>query len=452
MGQAQNRTVHSSQTVSDRSADFENWATATPESEGMSSAKLDALWSELKKHNTTGFLVIRNDAVVFERYSEGFSRTTTHGTASLAKALVGGTSLMVAKSDGRIGPDDLASKYIPQWRSDEHKRAITVRQLATHTSGIEDAEAVDLPHDKLTGWKGDFWKNLEPPLDPFTLARDADPVLDAPGTKERYSNPGMAMLSYCITASLREAKDSDLRNLLKHRILQPIGVPDSEWNCGYGKTVVVDGLPLVADWGGAAYSPNAAARVGRLMLRHGEWNGKQLIDPAIVKAATRNAGEPNYSGLGWWVNSASDGSKRWMSVSSDAFWGAGAGHQFLLVIPSLNLIVVRNGQVLDAKADFSAALNDYLVTPLMQMFAPHRNPPYPPSKVIRNFTFAPVSTIVRTATDSDCRPLTWADDDDLHPAYGYGYGFDPRVPEKLSLGLARVTWYWHACRSAVFGN
>ena len=92
---------------------------------------------------------------------------------------------------------------MPQWRDDPKRREITVRHLATHTSGIEDAEADGLPHDRLTGWKGDFWKRLPPPHDPFTLARDSAPVLDAPGTRERYSNPGMAMLGYCVTASLR---------------------------------------------------------------------------------------------------------------------------------------------------------------------------------------------------------------------------------------------------------
>jgi CubicO group peptidase (beta-lactamase class C family) len=419
-------------------ADFVDWATATPESQGMSGARLEALWQELQAHHTTGFLVIRNDAVVFERYTSGWNRTTKHGTASLAKALVGGVSLMTAMTDRRIAPDDLASRYVPQWRADPRKRAITVRQLATHTSGIEDAEADDLPHAQLTGWKGEFWQSLAPPRDPFTLARDAAPVLDKPGKQERYSNPGMAMLSYCITASLRGAPDADLRSLLRHRIMQPIGAPDAEWSCGYDKTVMVDGLPLVADWGGGAYSPNAAARVGRLMMKQGAWNGKQLLDPTVVQAATTNARVPNSSGLGWWVNCAADGGKRWPTAPTDAFSGAGAGHQFLLVVPSLNLIVVRNGAQLDPKADFNAALDDLIVRPLMLAFTAPVLPPYPPSPVIRKLTFAPVDTIIRQASDSDCWPMTWGDDDNLYTAYGDGYGFDPKVPQKLSLGLACV--------------
>jgi hypothetical protein len=221
--------------------------------------------------------------------------------------------------------------------------------------------------------------------------------------------------------------------------MEPLGVPNAEWSCGYGKTVMVDGLPLVADWGGGAYSPNAVARVGRLLLRQGNWNGKQILPSAIVKMATTNAHVPNASGLGWWVNCAPDESKRWPTVPDDAFSGAGAGHQFLLVVPSLNLIVVRNGSLLDAKADFNVALDTYLVRPLIQAFAAPVTAPYPPSPVIQKLTFAPVGTIVRQASDSDCWPLTWGDKDHLYTAYGDGYGFDPKVPEKLSLGLAQVS-------------
>src|SRR5689334_5765314 len=65
-------------------------------------------------------------------------------------------------------------------------------------------------------------------------------------------------------------------------------------------------------------------------------------------------------------------------------------------------------------------------------------PPYPPSPVIRGLTWAPADTIRRAARDSDNWPLTWGDDDRLYTAYGDGTGFVPKVPEKLSLGLARI--------------
>ena len=68
----------------------------------------------------------------------------------------------------------------------------------------------------------------------------------------------------------------------------------------------------------------------------------------------------------------------------------------------------------------------------------HPDQPYPFSPVITGIEWAPASTIVREASGSDNWPMTWADDDSLYTTFGDGWGFDPKVPSKLSLGLARV--------------
>ena len=415
-----------------------DWKTASPESRGMDPKALETAWAGLKERGTTALLVIRHDRIVFERYADGYDRHKPHYTASMAKALVGGLGLMLAMDDGRIKPNDSAGQYVPQWRDDPKRRAITVRHLVTHTSGIEDAEEGNLPHDRLTGWKGDFWKRLDPPRDPFTLARDEAPVLDEPGERERYSNPGMAMLGYCVTASLRGADDPDLRSLLWRRIMEPLGVPKSEWSIGYGATTIVDGLPLVATWGGGSCSPDAAARVGRLLLRKGDWEGRRLIDPSIVGAALKPSGLPGHSGLGWWVNAGPGGSKLWASAPVDAFGGAGAGQQLLLVVPSLDLIVVRNGDRLDPDLGFDEGLDRHVIGPIVRAIAADRAAPYPPSPVIKGVSWAPVETIRREARGGDNWPLTWGDDDALYTAYGDGRGFEPFAPRKLSLGFARV--------------
>jgi CubicO group peptidase (beta-lactamase class C family) len=414
------------------------WPTATPETQGLVPNKLDAIWNELRDRKTNVFLVIRNDRVVYERYADGFSRQKQHYTASLAKSLVGGLSLMLAMDAGRARPDELASRFVPQWADIARKRDITLRHLATHTSGMEDAEADHLPHDRLTGWKGDFWKRLPTPHDPFTISRDITPLLDNPGTNARYSNPGMAMLSYCLTASLRGAPETDLRSILKTRIMDPIGVPKKEWSVGYGQTTTVDGLPLVPAWGGGDFSPNACARVASLLLHKGNWHGRQLISRATVEAATQYAGMPNHSGLGWWVNRKSDGTLVWPSVPADAFWGLGAQGQFLLVVPSLSLIVLRMGGPMTEADDAQSEVGPIVVNPLMQAFAHRIAAPYPPSPVIKTVEWADKKNIVRHARGSDNWPITWAEDDALYTAYGDGKGFKPFVPEKLSLGFARV--------------
>ncbi|UCF16687.1 MAG: beta-lactamase family protein, partial [Phycisphaerales bacterium] len=275
-------------TVSCSAAQFE-WKVARPESHGFSAEKLDNLTKSLSAKGTKALLVVRNDRIVCEWYAKGHGPEEKHYTASLAKALVGGMSLLVALNDGLIGADDPAYKYIPQWKDHPVKSKITIRHLATHSSGVEDAEQGGIPHMKLPGWKGGFWRK-DP--DPFTLSRDKAPIIFSPGTKYAYSNPGMAMLSYAVTASLRGGEHTDVRTLLRERIMRPIGVKDSEWSIGYGKKYSVDGLELVPNWGGGSYTARAVARVGRLMLRKGNWQGRKLFDARWVETVLRYAGTP----------------------------------------------------------------------------------------------------------------------------------------------------------------
>src|SRR5256885_13060182 len=90
-----------------------SWPHDTPERYGMSRAALNAWRDHLAERKTNALLVIRHDKIVYEWYAEGHGPEKKQGTASLAKAIVGGSSLMAALQDGRITPDDLAAKYIP---------------------------------------------------------------------------------------------------------------------------------------------------------------------------------------------------------------------------------------------------------------------------------------------------------------------------------------------------
>ncbi len=161
-----------------------------PEEAGFDSGRLEGMRQNLVERRTNALLVVRRGRIVLEWYAPGHGPAKPEGTASLAKALVGGLSLMLAMNDGRIAPDDLASKYITQWKADPLKAGITIRQLATHSSGVEDAEQDGLPQDQLPGWKGAFWASRP------EIARDDAPVIFKPGTRFAYSNPGMALLAY----------------------------------------------------------------------------------------------------------------------------------------------------------------------------------------------------------------------------------------------------------------
>ncbi|MBI3462987.1 MAG: serine hydrolase [Planctomycetes bacterium] len=330
-----------------QSAPAFDWVQASPEGQGMSSARLNAIKDSLAA-TTKALLVVRNDKLIYEWCAEGRTAKDKHSTASMAKAIVGGLSLAVAITDGLMSIDDRAAKYVPQWKDDPAKSQIAVRHLGSHTSGIQDGwnkQEADRGVDQndFSGWEGDFWRwrgGTQPPShNAFTLSRDVAPVLFTPGSDFHYSNTGIAMLTYCVTEAIKGTSHTDVRTLLRERIMRPIGIPDDEWSCGYGKTEVVDGLPLVANWGGGNYTPRAVARIGRLVLRQGDWDGKRLLSEKAVRDITADAGFPGHCGMGWWTNAEG----RYPKLPRDAVYGAGAGDQLLLVVPSLNLIMVRNG-------------------------------------------------------------------------------------------------------------
>jgi hypothetical protein len=138
------------------------------------------------------------------------------------------------------------------------------------------------------------------------------------------------------------------------------------------------------------------------------------------------------SGLAWYTNF--DGV--WPEVPRDAFGGAGAGHQVMVVIPSLDLIVVRNGNAMsDHKLGFWGPVYERILRPLMAAVV--ERAPYPRSAAIHRVHFSP--GIAFAAIDSDNWPITWGDDDAQYTSYGDGFGFEPRTEKKLGMGFARIT-------------
>jgi CubicO group peptidase (beta-lactamase class C family) len=372
------------------------WTPFTPDapaSLGFSPDHLEAFRQNLQDHATEELLVIRRDQIVCEWYAPEWHAARTHYSASLAKALVGGTSLILALGDSLIHPDHLASHYVPQWRSDPVRSQITIRQLATHSSGLSDARHDVDPADPVHGWQAAFWAR-DP--DPFTISRDRTPILFPPGTRYQYSNPGMAMLAYAVTAALQSspqpetpsatevssppasgtlsqsASPRDIRTHLRDRAFDPIGLPPAEWSIGYNTPYPVDGLQLWANWGGGSFTARAVARIARLMLRRGDWQGTPLLDPAWVDAALHHASTPlpdreadpyaPASGLCWYTNQ----DRVWPELPPDAFAGAGAGHQILVAIPSLDLIAVRLGRELEGHraGHFWTEVHHHLLAPL----------------------------------------------------------------------------------------
>jgi CubicO group peptidase (beta-lactamase class C family) len=320
------------------------WETATPESQGMSSVRLDALRDQLADRDTNAFLVARNGLIVYEWYSPGYGPKTRHYVAGLTQSLAGSLVLMEAVESGLISFDDPAWKYIPQWKDDSVRSRITIRHLATESSGLDNVSFIHA--SRLTGWKRDYHRSHKAR---FSISLTQAPIIFPPGTQSRHSGPGQHVLAYALAASLKDVPEQDVYSLLRQRIIEPIEIPEGQWSFNHCHSYYdVNGLKAYSIGGGASYIARAMARIAQLLLNGGNWNGNQLLAPELIDMMTNPAGdipvtervlgnpEPE-SGIGWRVNA----DRVWPSLPPDAY--VGAGDQVVLVVPSLDLIVVRAG-------------------------------------------------------------------------------------------------------------
>ena len=347
------------------------WQTADPAQEGLSRTVLDSLRTVLAGKGTVAFLVVRANHVVYEWYGPKSGPDVPYITTAMAKAVTGTIALLTAVTDGRINLDDPASKYIPAWRGDSVRSKIRIRDLASHQSGLDDVDFTLAGEHRLEPWKETYWEH---PDARFHMAIADAPVLHPPGTRFSYSGVGFYALAYALTKSLQGTPQQDVRTLLRERIMAPVGIPDEDWRLSYGDSYQVDGMTLYAMGSGARYTARAVARMGELMLDHGRWGGRQLLDSTLVAAALQPASgqlEPDAGGYvqtplaaggGWWLNVRGS----WPAVPRDAFAGLGADHEAILVVPSIDLVMVRLGKALSPDPDkFSSSFRDDLFDPLM---------------------------------------------------------------------------------------
>jgi CubicO group peptidase (beta-lactamase class C family) len=419
------------------------WEVARPEDHGLDARSFRAFTESVQQRGTEGLLIVLNDEVIHEWYAAGRSAEDHHYTASMQKGVTGGLGLALALQAGGIGLDEVAANFVEAWRGRPLTQEITIRHLATHSSGMEDSGLPGVPNQELTGWRGTFWRRdslWNPPM----LSINEPRIQFSPGTRLQYSNPGFAVLSYVLAEALREADGADLRTALATRIFGPIGLDESDWSMGYGRPINVDGTEVWGTWGGGSATPRALARIGRLMLRLGDWDGQRILSEDLVeKLVSYNGTPPSIPdsadalpapGLGWWSNA----NGVWTGLPRDAFAAAGAEHQVLLVIPSHNLILVRLGGDLRQANDegFWEALARYVMDPLAEVLIG----PSPGgwSETVGGVWFEPMSTIQCEAVGSDNWPITWAEDGALFASFGDGWGFDPGTDEKLSLGLVKI--------------
>ncbi len=197
-------------------------------------------------------------------------------------------------------------------------------------------------------WEGELWgkpdwidhnRDLAVPAGQAS-AKGKRREMRPPGTHWEYNDVRVNRLALALLRVFKEP----LPAVLKREIMDPIGAFDTwQWHGYRNSYVEIDGRRVQsvsggAHWGGGLWiSSLDQARVGLMMLRQGEWNGRQLLSKAwIRKSVTPCALNANY-GLMWWLNSVGEQAP---AASRSSFFAKGVGANVIWIDPQNDMVTV----------------------------------------------------------------------------------------------------------------
>lgn len=300
---------------------------------------VDDLGAFLESSQTQAFIVIQDDAVLYERYFNGAQRDSMMTSFSVAKsfdsALVG-----MAIDDGYLpGVDVPVTDYLPELADrDGRFGQITIRNLLMMASGIA------YEHDRPLLLNGDGPLTTYHP-DQRKLALETLQIADPPGQYFLYDTYHPQLLGMV----LERTTGMSVTAYTQQKLWDPLGMEfDGAW--------CLDSQESGFEKMEAGLNARAIdfAKLGRLFLDNGSWDGHQVIpadwvaesttvDPAVQNAAyyADEYGTEIYNGgQGWykyfWYGAARDD-------GTYDFWARGDRGQFIYVSPAHRLIIVRNG-------------------------------------------------------------------------------------------------------------
>jgi CubicO group peptidase (beta-lactamase class C family) len=211
-----------------------------------------------------------------------------------------------------------------------HNGAVTWRHLLQNTSEWEGT---------LFGKSDVIDRNRNLAVEGKGRKGDPRPLLK-PGEYWEYNDVRVNRLSLALLRRFRRP----LPDVFAERIMRPIGASsDWSWHGYRTSTVDVDGemMESVAGgthWGGGMLiHAEDQARIGLLMLRRGEWNGRRILPESWIAESLRPCGlNPNY-GLLWWLNT---GHGRYKSAPQSSFFAVGAGGNITWIDPEHDVVAV----------------------------------------------------------------------------------------------------------------
>lgn len=282
----------------------------------------EAHLQEAEKMKTIAYIIIKEDSIVHEQYWDGFNADSYTNSFSAAKTIV---SILIgaAIDEGKIkSVDQPIGDFIPEYKEGKGA-AITIKHLLTMSSGIN------------------FDENYINPFSyPAVAYYDTDikeilknyKAEDEPGKVFKYLGGNTQLLA----SILQIVTGKTLSDYASEKLWIPIGAK----NTAYWSLDKENGTEKAS----CCFNSNARdfARIGKLYLDSGKWNGKQLISLDYVLNSIKPAdlldesGKKNEKyGYQWWTIPHYKG--------HDIFYMRGILGQYVLCIPDKKMIVVRLG-------------------------------------------------------------------------------------------------------------
>ncbi|MBS1608029.1 MAG: serine hydrolase [Bacteroidetes bacterium] len=273
---------------------------------------------------TRAALVVYDGQIVAEKYASGFDKNTVMLGWSMSKSITSALVGILVKQ-GKL--DINLPAPVPEWKNSD-KQKITVKNLLQQTTGIDFSEVYSGPSaaTNMLFKKGD--------MAAYTAGL---PLINEPGTKFHYSSGNSNILSRII------------RQMVGEKGYASFPYTELFYKTGMYNTVLEPDAS--GTYVGSSYSYATArdfARFGLLYLNNGKFGGKQILPDGWVKETTTSPAENELKNYGYqfWLNGwdKKDKAKReFPGVPTDMFYADGYGGQFIYIIPSRKLVVVRLG-------------------------------------------------------------------------------------------------------------
>lgn len=262
--------------------------------------------------NTTAVVVVSEGVIVAERYAPGFGIDTPQRTWSVAKSIA---ATIVGAAVHRGEADVAAPATIPNWQHpNDPRRAITLDQLLRMASGLTSDTAGNRTDAVYFGGT-----NVDEQVPGW-------PLIAPPGSTFRYANNDTLLAVMAISPTFAQHPPRDFfASVSMHST-----VAETDWRGNYILSSQV--------WATA----RDLARFGMLYLDGGVWNGVRVLpegwlDYVSTPSGPQPPGEFGY-GASFWLMNRSEG------VPPDTIAAFGNRGQYVVIIPSRDIVIVRRGE------------------------------------------------------------------------------------------------------------